>query len=113
MSKPLKQFFLICPLALATLCVTSFYSNQPAIAVGLLATLALLMLAVEWNMRNILLYIAVLVSGPGAEAIAIYFGAWNYTNPTWGGIPIWLPFVWGNAALYIVRVKALIDSVIK
>ncbi|MDP2668727.1 MAG: hypothetical protein Q8P07_02735 [bacterium] len=77
---------------------------------AVLALLSLLMLAVEWNKQNIYLYLAIFISGPIAESIAIYFGAWTYNDAVFLGIPLWLPFVWGNASLYIVRVKALIGS---
>ena len=67
------------------------------------------MLLVDWNKQNLIIYLFVFVSGPIAEAIAIYFGAWSYSYPFIAGIPLWLPFVWGNSSLYIIRMKALID----
>jgi hypothetical protein len=45
--------------------------------------------------------------------IAIYFGGWNYTHPDILGIPYWLPFVWGNAALYIVDWNTFISDYTK
>ena len=41
------------------------------------------------------------VFGPLAEGLAIQTGAWAYASPSVLGIPLWLPFVWGNAALFI------------
>ncbi|OGF82036.1 hypothetical protein A2924_00330 [Candidatus Giovannonibacteria bacterium RIFCSPLOWO2_01_FULL_44_16] len=100
-----------CSLALATLLVPAFLRIQyPALTILALAVIGVLMLAIKWNKRNALLYLAIFVSGPIAESISIYFGAWSYNDSTYFGIPFWLPFVWGNASLYIVRVKALIDS---
>lgn len=71
------------------------------------------MLAIEWNKKNLFLYVAIFISGPVAESIAIYFGAWSYDNPALLGFPLWLPFVWGNAGLYVLRVKDLIDSCVE
>lgn len=108
---PLKRFLLTCPLALATLLAPILLRIQyPILTIIILAILSLLMLAIDWNRRNILLYLAIFISGPIAESIAIYFGAWSYNNPALLGFPLWLPFVWGNAGLYVLRVKALIDS---
>jgi hypothetical protein len=45
--------------------------------------------------------------------IAIYFGAWNYSHPDFLGIPYWLPFVWGNASLYIIDWHTMIDGYLK
>lgn len=68
------------------------------------------MLSIEWNYKYIIFFILVVISGPIAEAIAIYFGAWTYTTPLLIGIPAWLPFVWGNAGLYIARLKSFVYS---
>jgi hypothetical protein len=42
--------------------------------------------------------------GPIAEILAIGGGAWEYTAPYFFGIPIWLPLLWGLAALFGRRV---------
>jgi ABC-type proline/glycine betaine transport system permease subunit len=109
MKSELKKFLLTCPLALLTLVVPSFFLNNQIISVALLLVLALLMLAIEWNRKNIILYIIVMISGPLAEVIAIYFGVWTYKDSFFAGIPIWLPFVWGNAGLYVVRLNELVS----
>lgn len=41
--------------------------------------------------------------GAGAETFCIYFGAWNYTKPTYL-IPLWLQILWGLASLVISRI---------
>jgi len=75
----------------------------------ILAVLSVLMLLVDWKKQNLILYLLVFVSGPIVEAIVIYFDAWSYAYPFVAGIPLWLPFVWGNSSLYIVQMRALID----
>ena len=57
-----------------------------------------------WYKRHdIYFLIAGAIIGPVGEAICIYFGAWGYTNPTFLGIPMWLPLVWGSAVTVIKR----------
>lgn len=59
--------------------------------------------------KYLYLYIIVAILGPAAEIAAIKAGAWSYSNPDFLGIPYWLPFIWGEAAIYInsliVRLK--------
>lgn len=44
------------------------------------------------------------IIGPTAEVICVYFGVWSYQNPTFLGIPLWLPFAWGFATMLIKRI---------
>ena len=37
-----------------------------------------------------------------AEAVVIFSGAWQYTQPQLVSIPLWLPFLWGLAGITIV-----------
>ncbi len=54
--------------------------------------------------RDFFFFVSGAIIGPVAEIIAIYFGAWHYTNPTQLGIPIWLPLAWGIFTVMIVRI---------
>lgn len=60
--------------------------------------------------RYIGVYLFGFLFGPLLEIAAIYFGAWQYTSPDFFGIPFWLPFVWGNAAITIASVYALFEK---
>ena len=58
-----------------------------------------------WHSRkDILVFAVAAVIGPMAEILNIYFGNWNYSNPSFFGIPMWLPFVWGISMLTIKRI---------
>jgi len=72
--------------------------------------IGLIMLSIDWRKKNLIFYFAILISGPIAEAFAIYFGTWTYSNPVFIGVPVWLFFVWGNAGLYVVKLKEFIFS---
>ena len=110
MRKELKNFLLVSPLALATLFIPSLLGSNQVLSSTLLFIMGLLMLCVDWRLKNFAFYFAMLVGGPIAEAVAIYFGAWTYTNPIIIGVPIWLFFVWGNTGIYVVKLKELIYS---
>lgn len=110
MKSEIKKFLLTCPLALATLIITSSFAVNSLLCFSLILVVSILMLCIEWNSKNIIFFLAVCISGPIAEAIAIYAGVWTYTTPWYIGIPLWLPLAWGNAGLYIMRLKSLINS---
>ena len=90
-------------LSTATLFVTAFLWSEPAWLSVALFTLGIAMMFVEGSKSTIIIYLIAFIFGPLSEAIAIYFGAWSYTTPQIFGFPAWLPFVWGNAALFVNR----------
>ena len=58
----------------------------------------------KWHTRNDLLFYSVaFVLGPSAEAVAVRFGAWEYSQPLYL-IPVWLPFLWGIVGLFLKKV---------
>jgi len=105
-----KKFLLTCVLALATLFIPIVFGHNQLLSIGLLLITSLLMLSMNWSYGYLIFFILVLISGPAAEATAIHFGTWRYEDPFFFGVPIWLPLVWGNAGLYIVRLWSFIDS---
>ena len=57
----------------------------------------------RWHGRDdVVFYFVPFVLGPLGELVAIYHGAWQYSKPM-TLIPIWLPFAWGCAALYMKK----------
>ena len=108
----LLKFALICLLGLATLASLIVFGSAPIILIGTLVVLAVCMIAVAWDSKwTLLVYILVAISGPAAEAIAIYFThPWVYSETIVAGVPLYLPFLWGNAAMYIIGLKKYIDS---
>lgn len=50
--------------------------------------------------------------GALAEAGAIASGAWAYTVPVAVGVPLWLPAIWGIAALFIKETAVLLEYVL-
>ena len=57
----------------------------------------------RWHARSDLsIYGVAFVLGPGGEMLAIHFGAWEYAKPLLL-VPLWLPPVWGVAAVVMRR----------
>jgi len=57
-----------------------------------------------------LIYVTMAILGPIAEVVIVHAGAWQYGSPDWAGIPMWLPFLWGSAALSIQRLCRHVDG---
>lgn len=53
------------------------------------------------NRSQGLVFLITGIAGSVAEITAIQMGAWQYTDPAFMGIPLWLPLVWGSAGMYI------------
>ncbi len=57
-----------------------------------------------WHKKHdICFFVAGAVVGPIGEIVCIHFGVWQYANPTFLGIPLWLPFAWGLATMLVKR----------
>ena len=46
------------------------------------------------------------IAGPSVEAIISAAGAFDYADPDFAGIPMWLPALWANGGLFIRRLLA-------
>ncbi|MBI2075654.1 MAG: hypothetical protein HYT72_00210 [Candidatus Aenigmarchaeota archaeon] len=53
-----------------------------------------------WHTRSDnTLFVLAFFGGSLAEINAIQLGIWSYANPSFLGIPLWLPLVWGETAV--------------
>ncbi len=86
--------------------ISFFYADNIIVTALLLLTLAVGM-KFWYKKHDVYFFVVGTVLGPIGEVVAIYFGAWQYTNPTFLGIPMWLPIVWGLAAVLIKRISEL------
>lgn len=89
--------------------IVSFWWRTP-IVVFFLLILLFIELNRTFNWRYIKTSLLAMVFGPVAEAIAIAFSTWTYSNSQFGGIPIWLSPLWGIAALYFIAVAVFIGE---
>ena len=85
--------------------VSTFWQHHisATIAVGIISII-LFSLWASWT--HALLFIVAAICGPLTESVAIHFGAWQYAYP-FGTLPIplWLPLLWGDAAILIIAMK--------
>jgi hypothetical protein len=109
----IKKSLINSTLAVVTLFLVSFLWENTVLLIFLLGAVSLAMLINEGNKVAVYLYAVAFLLGPLAEAIAIYFGVWNYTNPHLLGFSIWLPFVWGNAGLFFRRINFFLNYLLK
>lgn len=109
MKTEIKKSILSSMLALATLGATVLFWGNTTLLLILLFVTSLLMLAAERNKTALIVFLITFVAGPIAEALAVYFGAWSYAQPHFMGVPFWLPFLWGNAGLFIYRSGRFLD----
>ena len=107
-----RKFVLNAALALATLFLTSVLWRYPAALIALLVVTAVAIYRIRPNATSVVVYATAFVFGPSAEAVSIATGAWTYDSPQLLGIPIWLPFVWGNAGLFILNMAELWKSLL-
>lgn len=83
--------------------ISLFYMNN-----FLLTALLIILWAIGikfWHKKHDLyIFVTGAIIGSIAEIFCIHFGAWQYTNPTFLGIPSWLPFGWGILTMLIKRI---------
>ena len=92
-------------LTLVSVLLTAFLWQTPFLLTFCLLGVAILMFLVEAKKQAITIYTIVFLVGSVSEIFLIYFGAWVYTDPHFFNVPIWLPFLWGNAGLFINRLS--------
>lgn len=79
--------------SVGTIAISLFYKDNILLTV-LLVLGSLFGMKLWYKRHDIYFFIVGAIIGPIGEIIAIYFGAWQYANPTLLGIPLWLPLAW-------------------
>jgi uncharacterized membrane protein YoaT (DUF817 family) len=90
-------------LAFSTLLVTAALWRHPVGLIALVFLVGCAIFLLRPTISSLVVYAVGFVFGPIAEILGIHAGAWRYSAPDVLGIPVWLPFVWGNAALFILN----------
>ena len=96
-----RRALLNATLGLATLLLTSVLWRYPLALTSLQIATGVAIYSLRPSRTSACVYAVGFVFGPLAEGLAIQTGAGEYASPSVLGIPLWLPFVWGNAALFI------------
>ena len=78
----------------------------------IIATIYASALLLIWHQaEDLMCFFFVLIIGTFSEIVAVNFGVYTYNNPTFLGIPIWLPLAWGTAALCLRRIVSVLRRV--
>ena len=113
MKRLLKAFLYSATLAFISLYSVSLFWQNSLLLAGILIVISALMLLVWRNKEDLILYTMSGIAGALAESTAIALGAWSYAIPGIIGIPYWLPFLWGIAAVFIKRISLEIHDFAK
>ena len=65
---------------------------------------AAFLLRIWHDAEDLMCFFFVLIVGTASEVVSVNFGVYTYNNPTFLGIPVWLPLAWGTAALCLRRI---------
>jgi len=76
----------------------------------ILVCLAIMEFVVLKKKEVIIAYFIIMFGGVMTEMVAIHLGAWQYTQPSFLGIPFWLLPAWGNAGIIGVCVYKLVKK---
>jgi len=83
--------------------------NLPLLLVA--ATICGVLLA-RWHMRfDVCFFLVIAVLGSMAEIVFVYFGVWEYANPTFMDVPIWFPLAFGTTGLIGGRLARTMTSI--
>lgn len=96
-----KSVVVAAVVALSACFAVVFFWRTQFLLTLVLFVLAALFLLYRRDKKLAVIYFLGFFCGPTTEIVAIYAGAWHYTQPLFLGIPLWLPFLWGVAALCI------------
>ena len=99
-----KEFiFGLCVYALSLTLVAALW-NKPVILMACYGIMSIVILFKWHTKRDLFFYFVAFILGSIGDSIAVYFAAWEYSKPFYL-IPIWLPFLWGIAALLIKNIS--------
>lgn len=104
----LKEIIILILFAFATYLPVVFF-NQNVCLTTFLVSLVSIFGILKWQSKtNSFVYLTGFVWGPLAESLCIYAGAWQYAYSNILNLPVWLFFVWGNAAIFLYQSGILV-----
>ncbi len=102
----LESIFVI----LGVVAIIFFFRNN-FLLTGTFVVLALVLLKISHKKGDFYFYISGAIIGSLIEILAVKAEVWQYANPTFLGIPVWLPFGWGLSGLLIVRIGYTLSEI--
>jgi hypothetical protein len=105
-----EMFFEILLFSAAVASISLFFQNSFVLAIVLFGLW--LTGFVFWHKRHDAVFFATgAIVGSIAEIICVNYGAWQYANPSFLRIPLWLPFAWGLASVLVIRIAETFVSI--
>lgn len=98
-----KATLSVCIYVLLIASIYLFYTLN-ILATAIILVLCAVALGLWHTKQDIVFFVVGAILGPLGEIICIYGGAWTYTNPTFLGIPVWLPLAWGLITMALKRI---------
>ncbi len=95
-------------LAIVVTVVASLWHRNEVVFVVLSLCIAAIFLRPRSSKRDLVPLLVGGILGPSMEIIVIHFGGWQYANPTLGGIPLWLPLLWGITGWFLYKITNLL-----
>lgn len=90
--------------SIGIIAIINFYKDN--LFLTFLVILAWLIGLILWHKpHDLIFFIVGAIIGPIVEIICVHYGVWQYSNPSFLGIPIWLPLTWGLAVILIKRIS--------
>ena len=99
--------------AIMALVFVAFLWRHNVVLALVLFVWSVLMLSFKRSRSELKLFAIAAFFGAMAEVFAVYFGVWEYANADLVYVPLWLMFLWGIAAVFIVRTYDLIRTIDK
>lgn len=109
----IKEFFLGIGIFLSSLLVISFFYKNNLMLTVLVIIITLTYFKFLYKNHDIFLFLTGTAIGVCGEIVFIHFGAWQYTNPSFLGVPLWLPFAWGFTVMVIRNIAESLAEISK
>ena len=79
------------------------WENNILLAISLILVSAFILIWFSSREEKIL-YFVCFVLGPMFDLLLVPRGVWSYANPTFYGVPLWLPIAYGLGTVVIVKI---------
>ncbi len=70
------------------------------------------MLYLCWSRGAALTYLVTAVGASIVEILAQAVGVWQYTQGQFFGLPVWSPFAWGIAGVYVTEFRRAVETAV-
>ncbi len=105
------RLVLICLVGVAFASSITFFYRDNLILTLIVVVLSGVILSIGFKPSDILLFIVAVLVGSVGDILSTGAGAWQFTNPTFWNIPLWIPISWGCNFLTIKKLGTTIVDI--